>query len=107
MHHLYMFFLCLFACTRMSVGLVPNYCLRSAHSIANERQAIMAARNTWYCISPDETERSEQAWSDGFAADREGANWVVTTKLPQGHVGPMIEVKLTSDGHVQDVRFSQ
>jgi hypothetical protein len=108
MHQIYMFLLCLFACTRTSVGLVPDYCLRAGHhAIANEKQAVSAARDAWYCVHPDEPQSSVQTWQHGSAVTRAGANWVVTTKRSEGRAGPVIEVKLAPDGQVQDVAFSQ
>ncbi|HKD21789.1 MAG TPA: hypothetical protein VKB71_07230 [Rhizomicrobium sp.] len=111
MHAIYVFFLCLFsACTRTSVGLVPTYCMQSEHrgAIANEREAILAARKTWYCIHSRDTPESEQSWLKNFAAARQGANWDVTTRHPEGQEGPIIGVQLTAaDGRVVDVKFSQ
>jgi hypothetical protein len=108
MHTIYVFFLCLFsACTRTSVGLVPTYCMQSEHrAIANEREAILAARKTWYCIHSRDTQESEQAWLKNFAAARQGPNWDVTTR--QGQEGPIIGVQLVAaDGRVLDVKFSE
>ena len=110
MHGIYVLFLCLFgACTITSQGLTPNYCLRPVHhAIANRQQAILAARSAWYCIHPYERQATEQGWLNGFVASRKGDRWVVITQLPEGYVGPMIEMKLAAgDGRVLDVQFSQ
>lgn len=92
------------------MGLVPTYCMQSEHrsAIVNEREAILAARKTWYCIRSRDTQESEQAWLKNFAAERQGANWDVTMRHPEGQEGPIIGVQLTAaDGRVLDVRFSQ
>lgn len=108
MHQIFLLFLCLFSsCIRTSVGLVPIYCVRGEHRvIANEKQAILAARNAWYCIYPNEREATEQGWLNDFVAAREGASWRV--RLPEGHVGPMIAVKVAAaDGRVEDVQITR
>jgi hypothetical protein len=108
MHAIYVFFLCLFsACTRTSVGLVPSYCLRPEHrAVTTEQQAILAARSAWYCIHSRDEQESEQAWLKDFAAARQGPNWDVTTRRPEG--GPIVAVQLAAaDGRVLDVKISQ
>src|SRR5215472_17244612 len=110
MHAIYVFFLCLLsACTRTSVGLVPTYCMQSEHhAVANEREAILAARKTWYCIHSRDTQDSETAWLKNFAAVRQGPNWDVITRSPEGQAGPVIHVQLVAaDGRVLDVKFSE
>jgi hypothetical protein len=101
--------LALVGCVKTSNGWIAMRCAHlDPHRIATERQAVLAARKTWYCAYPASENGSEDNWIKSFNAERVDGVWHVVRHYPEGFVGPTIHVELREeDASLVDLGMNQ
>lgn len=69
--------------------------------LADERDAILAARAHWHCIRPCLPLEDEAHWLKAFVADYRGGVWHVSSRRQTGTVDGGLEMDLSqSDGRI-------
>ncbi|MCC7464582.1 MAG: hypothetical protein IT480_19225 [Gammaproteobacteria bacterium] len=97
------------ACVRTDYGYVNYRCARPpAKVLGNPEQAILAAREIWYCINPRLARTDEQHWLQNYRAWSKGGVWHVAVILPDGYAGGGLNMELgQGDGRLLDVYLTQ
>ena len=91
------------------MGIVPAWCVYAKSGyVANERDAILAARAIWYCAHSDPKPLSEEGWIKSSQAVLHAGVWQVGDKWDPRYAGGGIIIYVNqSDGSLREMEMTQ